>query len=147
MTGLSERILQRTAQFGCLRWRGRRRREIEHRNLRRRISPVESLTRSGSRLLLRCAPSWVQRKCLRQRQRFENSSPAYLQVTEWRTKIVITGAELTVSRFPWALEAQSLAQIWYGGHCRLFFAWVRSGGESGIRNPRAHWSHGTCWKI
>src|SRR5439155_15136814 len=38
-----------------------------------------------------CLPAILQRKCLRQLHRLQNSSPAYLQPGEWRTKIVITG--------------------------------------------------------
>jgi len=39
MTRLLESILQRTGQLGCLRWRGRRRREIENRNHRSVFPP------------------------------------------------------------------------------------------------------------
>ena len=38
-----------------------------------------------------CLRSCVHRKCFGQSQRLQNSSPAYLQSAEWRTKIVTTG--------------------------------------------------------
>ncbi len=41
-----------------------------------------------------CFPLWLQRRCLRHRQRFHVSSSLYLQSAEWRTKIVITGVVL-----------------------------------------------------